>query len=157
MTDTRPSAAWHDRMVRRPQIWLASGGLPENDVLYPCQPHVRNYSILLGLPPNGLSFAKSSGPDGTSAIAAFRYSPDMTSRQSGPVRHSATEKMLKERRAHYFMDQQVSLHGTIVSIALGVAGLAAASLFKVQSSDRPYHLLFWLLWVTSILATPASQ
>jgi hypothetical protein len=35
--------------------------------------------------------------------------------------------MRKERRAHYFMDQQVSLHGTIVSIALGVAGLAAAT------------------------------
>ena len=34
-----------------------------------------------------------------------------------------TADRLAERRAHYFMDQQIGLHGTIVSIALGVAGL----------------------------------
>jgi hypothetical protein len=62
-----------------------------------------------------------------------------------------TADRLADRRAHYFMDQQIGLHGTIVSIALGVAGLAAASLFQVRTADRPYHGLLWLLWVASLL------
>jgi hypothetical protein len=49
------------------------------------------------------------------------------------------------------MDQQIGLHGTIVSIALGVAGLAAASLFDVRAADRPYHALLWVLWGASLL------
>lgn len=63
-----------------------------------------------------------------------------------------TADRLAERRAHYFMDQQIGLHGTIVSIALGVAGLAAASLFEVRALDRPYHALLWLLWSSSLAA-----
>jgi hypothetical protein len=63
-----------------------------------------------------------------------------------------TADRLADRRAHYFMDQQIGLHGTIVSIALGVAGLAAASLFQVGTADRPYHALLWLLWIASLLA-----
>lgn len=35
-----------------------------------------------------------------------------------------TAERLADRRAHYFMDQQIGLHGTVVSLALGVAGLA---------------------------------
>jgi hypothetical protein len=49
------------------------------------------------------------------------------------------------------MDQQIGLHGTIVSIALGVAGLAAASLFDVRAADRPYQALLWVLWGASLL------
>lgn len=63
-----------------------------------------------------------------------------------------TADRLADRRARYFMDQQIALHGTIVSIALGVAGLAAASLFEVRAADRPYHGLLWLFWITSLLA-----
>jgi hypothetical protein len=63
-----------------------------------------------------------------------------------------TAERLAGRRAHYFMDQQIGLHGTILSIALGVAGLAAASLFEVRPADRPYQLLLWLLWLVSLLA-----
>lgn len=63
-----------------------------------------------------------------------------------------TAGLLADRRAHYFMDQQIGLHGTIVSIALGVAGLAAASLFEVQAADRPYHGLLWMFWAASLLA-----
>jgi hypothetical protein len=62
-----------------------------------------------------------------------------------------TADRLADRRAHYFMDQQIGLHGTIVSIALGVAGLAAASLFQVRTADRPYQGLLWLLWIASLL------
>jgi hypothetical protein len=62
---------------------------------------------------------------------------------------SATQ--LNERRAHYFMEQQIGIHGTIVSVALGVAGLAAAGLLVVSAADRPYHILFWMLWLTSLL------
>jgi hypothetical protein len=58
-------------------------------------------------------------------------------------RLAVTGARLADRRAHYFMDQQIGLHGTIVSIALGVAGLAAASMFDVQAADRTYHALLW--------------
>jgi hypothetical protein len=67
-------------------------------------------------------------------------------------RMTVTADRLTDRRAHYFMDQQIGLHGTIVSIALGVAGLAAASLFEVRSVDRPYQALLWVLWMGSLLA-----
>jgi hypothetical protein len=63
-----------------------------------------------------------------------------------------TADRLADRRAHYFMDQQIGLHGTIVSIALGVAGLAAASLFEVRAADRPYHWLLGMLWLASLVA-----
>jgi hypothetical protein len=66
-------------------------------------------------------------------------------------RLTVTADRLADRRAHYFMDQQIGLHGTIVSIALGVAGLAAASLLQVRAADRPYHGLLWLLWIASLL------
>jgi hypothetical protein len=66
-------------------------------------------------------------------------------------RPGVTAEHLADRRAHYFMDQQIGLHGTIVSLALGVAGLAAASLFEVSPASRPYHPLLWLLWCTSLV------
>jgi hypothetical protein len=62
---------------------------------------------------------------------------------------------LLDRRAHYLMDQQVGLHGTIVSIALGVAGLAAASLIEVPRPDRPFHALLWLFWTVSLVVVGA--
>jgi len=83
-------------------------------------------------------------------IAARTLSP--TKWRALVSRLVVTADRLAERRAHYFMDQQIGLHGTIVSIALGVAGLAAASLFQVRALDRPYHLLLWLLWSTSLAA-----
>lgn len=63
-----------------------------------------------------------------------------------------TADQLPDRRARYFMEQQIGLHGTIVSIALGVAGLAAASLFEVRPADRPFQVLLWLLWIASLFA-----
>ena len=73
-------------------------------------------------------------------------------RRSGVRRTVVTAERLADRRAHYFMDQQIGLRGTILSIALGVAGLAAASLFEVRPADRPYQPLLWLLWLVSLLA-----
>ena len=64
---------------------------------------------------------------------------------------SITPNIMNRRYDGYFMDQQIGLHGTVVSIALGVAGLAAASLFDVSRADRPDHMLFWGLWITSLL------
>jgi hypothetical protein len=82
--------------------------------------------------------------------------PDVTAerladRRAHMRRPDVTAERLADRRAHYFMDQQIGLHGTIVSLALGVAGLAAASLFEVSPADRPYHPLLWLLWSTSLV------
>jgi hypothetical protein len=53
------------------------------------------------------------------------------------------------------MDQQVGLPGTIVSIALGVPGLAAASLINVPRPDRPCHELLWLFWAVSLVVVGA--
>jgi hypothetical protein len=76
----------------------------------------------------------------------------LTRRRSRARHPSVTIEELVERHSHYLMDQQIGLHGTMVSIALGVSGLAAASLFDVSPADRPYRLLFWLLWFTSLVA-----
>ena len=93
------------------------------------------------------------GPDRRLRPAAPQAGGSTTSR---PVVSGAR---LADRRAHYFMDQQIGLHGTIVSIALAVAGLAAASLFDVRAADRPYHALLWVLWIScswpSESSTPA--
>lgn len=62
-----------------------------------------------------------------------------------------TAGQLNDRRGHYLMDQQIGQYNTIVSIALGVAGLAAASLFDVAPRDRAFRVLFWVLWATSVL------
>jgi hypothetical protein len=59
---------------------------------------------------------------------------------------------LKQRRWQYYMDQQVGVYSIVLSIALGVAGLAAASLLYASSTNRSYHALFWLLWFISLLA-----
>lgn len=66
--------------------------------------------------------------------------------------YRVTAEQLRDRSAGYFMDQQAGIFGMIVSVALGVAGLAAASLFEVRPSDRPYHILFWILWAVSLLS-----
>lgn len=62
-----------------------------------------------------------------------------------------TADQLNDRRSHYLMDQQIGLYNTIVSIALGVAGLAAASLFDVGPADQAFRTLFWVLWAISLL------
>ena len=59
---------------------------------------------------------------------------------------------LNQRRWQYYMDQQVGVYSIVLSIALGVAGLAAASLLYTSSADRSYHALFWVLWFISLLA-----
>jgi hypothetical protein len=64
--------------------------------------------------------------------------------------HRVGVRQVSDRYEHYFMDQQVGLHNTITSVALGVAGLAAAGLVVVSAADRPYHALFWLLWAVSL-------
>lgn len=64
--------------------------------------------------------------------------------------HRVGLRQLSDRYEHYFMDQQVGLHNTVTSVALGMAGLAAAGLVVVSAADRPYHGLFWLLWAVSL-------
>ena len=67
------------------------------------------------------------------------------------MRDRISAAQVNERRTRYLMDQQIGIHVTIVSIALAVAGLAAAGLLVISSADRPYRILFWLLWITSLL------
>lgn len=66
------------------------------------------------------------------------------------MNHVVSASELNERRDRYYMDQQVGAYGIVLSIALGVAGLAAASLFFFTPADRPFRLIFWALWLTSL-------
>lgn len=66
------------------------------------------------------------------------------------MNHLISASELNERRDRYYMDQQVGAYGIVLSIALGVAGLAAASLFFFTPADRPFRLIFWALWLTSL-------
>lgn len=66
--------------------------------------------------------------------------------------HRVSAREVSERRDRYYMDQQVGAYSIVLSIALGVAGLAAASLFYVTPEDRSYRVSFWALWLTSLVA-----
>jgi hypothetical protein len=57
-------------------------------------------------------------------------------RSPRPLLQAPTERAV-------FLDPRIVLHGTIVSIALAWAGLAAASLFQVRNADQPEHPLLW--------------
>lgn len=66
------------------------------------------------------------------------------------MNHHVSASQINERRHRYYMDQQVGAYGIVLGIALGVAGLAAASLFFFTPADRPFRLVFWALWLTSL-------
>jgi hypothetical protein len=61
-----------------------------------------------------------------------------------------TVSEINDRRGRYYMDNQVGIYSIVLSIALGVAGLAFASLLYITDADRPYRIFFWLLWLTSL-------
>lgn len=63
---------------------------------------------------------------------------------------------LRGRQASYLADHYLATHMTAVSIALGMAGLAAASLLGPSSQFHGYQPVLWLLWVISLLAVAAA-
>jgi hypothetical protein len=64
--------------------------------------------------------------------------------------------LLRERLDTYLVDHYLATHITAVNIALGIAGVSAASLFGSNPAADGYRPLFWLFWVTSVLATTAA-
>jgi hypothetical protein len=68
------------------------------------------------------------------------------------VSHPITADELNNRLSRYLVDQTIGLYNTIVSIALGIAGLAAVSLLDVHSAAHAFRILFWALWATSVLS-----
>jgi hypothetical protein len=60
---------------------------------------------------------------------------------------------LRQRQDMYLVNHYMGIHVTIVSVALGVAGVAAASLLATKNVGVHLHLLLGLLWLASLLAT----
>jgi hypothetical protein len=75
-------------------------------------------------------------------------------------RDPETERMsrsrLRQRQDTYLVNHYLGLHVTVVSIALGVAGVTAAGLLADRDVPLPYHVLFGLLWIASLLAVVAA-
>jgi hypothetical protein len=64
--------------------------------------------------------------------------------------------VIHERQDTYLTDHYLTAHTTAVSVALGVAGISAASLISPAVSLRPYQQLLWLLWLLSLLTTATA-
>jgi hypothetical protein len=64
--------------------------------------------------------------------------------------------VLKQRQDNYLTDHYLATHSTAVNIALGVAGISAASLLVPSAELRAYQSLFWLLWLISLLVTATA-
>jgi hypothetical protein len=63
---------------------------------------------------------------------------------------------IAQRQDGYLVNHYMGLHVTIVSVALGIAGVAAASLLTARQLPLEHRLLFGSLWVASMLATAVA-
>ncbi|PXX60400.1 hypothetical protein DFR70_110242 [Nocardia tenerifensis] len=63
---------------------------------------------------------------------------------------------LQARLNTYLIDRYLNLHNILVGLALGTAGLAAASLISQPAEYRDYQASFWVLWVASLLAVATA-
>jgi hypothetical protein len=67
-----------------------------------------------------------------------------------------SKSQLRDRHGTYLVDRLLNLHNMIASVALGVAGLAAASLIVSPKEFRDYQIMFWILWTASLLAVATA-
>lgn len=63
-----------------------------------------------------------------------------------------TGETLRRRYDSYLIDHYLSLHVTIVSVTLAVAGISAAALLAPSAQHGKYQLLLWAMWAASLLA-----
>ncbi|MGW0632308.1 hypothetical protein [Streptomyces sp. NPDC002758] len=63
-----------------------------------------------------------------------------------------TRTHLEERLHIHLTNHYMQLHGTLVSIALGAAGFAAASLATATRGQADSSGVLWLMWVGGLLA-----
>ena len=63
-----------------------------------------------------------------------------------------TKESLRQRYDSYLTEHYLSVHVTIVSVALAVAGLDAAALVAPSMPLGGYRVLLWAMWGASLLA-----
>ena len=71
-------------------------------------------------------------------------------------RSELTTESIRQRYDSYLTDHYLSVHVTIVSVALAVAGLGAAALLT-SSEPGGFQLLSWALWGAGLLAVAAPM
>jgi hypothetical protein len=98
--------------------------------------------------------------DGSSNQAAISPTGEMASAIESDVPIGGlglvTRVELAGRYSSYLTTHYLGLHVTVVSVALGVAGLAAASLVAASDDLGRAALLYWLLWLASLLAVAVA-
>jgi hypothetical protein len=63
---------------------------------------------------------------------------------------------LRARQDTYLTNHYVGLHNMVVSVALAVAGVAAASLLGLPPAFRAFESLLWMMLVASMLAVTVA-
>lgn len=63
-----------------------------------------------------------------------------------------SKEQLLVRMDTYLSERYLNLHNTLVGVALGIAGLAAANLLNASGEFEEYRVAFWMLLVASLLA-----
>lgn len=63
---------------------------------------------------------------------------------------------LRARQDSYLANHYVGLHNMVVSVALAVAGVAAASLVGLPAAFRAYAPLLWIMLAVSLLAVTVA-
>jgi hypothetical protein len=63
---------------------------------------------------------------------------------------------LRQRYDMYLANHYTTVHMTVVSLALGIGGVTAATLIAPSPRFHGYQVAFWLLWLASLLATAVA-
>lgn len=95
--------------------------------------------------------------EGTSA-SVQSAAPGTNSENPRPraMARGLSRETLSQRYDTYLADHYLSVHMTVVSLALGVAGLAAASLIAPSPRFGGDQIALWALWLVSLLATATA-
>lgn len=76
--------------------------------------------------------------------------------RSGFASRSSSMGWLATKQENYLVNHYMGLHVTIVSVALGIAGIRAALLLSERGLSTSAHVLLGLLWLAGLLATVAA-
>lgn len=84
--------------------------------------------------------------------SAARMPVDPSDLREGPeLPADVDQDLLRQRFESYIVDHYTSLHNTVVSVVLAVAGLAAASLAGSHAEYGGAYPLLWMFWLASLL------
>ncbi|MGW5717079.1 hypothetical protein ACWEVP_13010 [Amycolatopsis sp. NPDC003865] len=62
-----------------------------------------------------------------------------------------TRDLIQERKATYLLDHYMNLHAAMVGVAIGIAGLAAATIFTFKGPDAELPLRVMLLGISLLI------